>query len=280
MGPPAGLPRPSSRTAIDAVEAAVSTIRERTEERPRAAVVTGSGLASVVDDLDVSLELGYAGLPGFPEPSVPGHAGRLLVGHLDGTTIVAFVGRFHRYEGHAEHVPALLPLVARGLGAEVFVTTAAAGSLEPGVEPGTVVVVRDHLNLQGADPLRGWRSADGAPAFADLSRVYDAALSDAALSVAADRGTPARPGVYAAVAGPSFETPAEAANLRAAGATVVGMSVVPETVPAHASGLRVAGLVCVTNTVGASVDHADVVAVSSRTGRAIGAIVAGTLSRI
>jgi purine-nucleoside phosphorylase len=120
---------------------------------------------------------------------------------------------------------------------------------------------------------------DGAPAFVDLSRVYDATTAEAALEAAERHGTTARSGVYAAVTGPSYETPAEAAFLRASGATVVGMSVVPETVPAHALGLRVAALVCVTNAVGASVDHADVVAVSSSTGRAIGEVVGDVLRR-
>ncbi|MEX2275385.1 MAG: purine-nucleoside phosphorylase [Actinomycetota bacterium] len=258
----------------------VRTIRLVSDHTPRVAVVAGSGLSSALEGMQERARFAYADLPGLPDPTVPGHAGHLVLGEIAGVPAVAFLGRFHLYEGHPVSVPALLPRVAYALGARTLVVTAAVGAIADDLAPGTVVVIRDHLNFLGENPLRGWRMSDGSPAFVELSRVYDARIAALAQAAGAALGTRATYGVYAALPGPTYETPAETAFLRTAGADVVGMSVVPETVPAHALGMQVLGLACVTNTVGAAVDHADVVRVSRETGREIGTILAQVLPQL
>jgi len=210
------VPAPGDTLAEDAA----SSIRARTGFVPAVAVVLGSGLgASLAIDEEVSLA--YRDIAGFPEPTVPGHGGRLALGTVAGARIAAFHGRFHRYEGHSFPVCALPVRVARGLGAGTLVLTAAVGSLDPSLAPGDVVVARDHVNLMGGNPLEGWRFPDGTPAFVDLSEVYDRQMAELAGSKAETLGIRVHPGVYVSVRGPSYETPAEAEFLRRAGGTVV-----------------------------------------------------------
>lgn len=243
---------------------AAALVRQRAPGvSPAVAVILGSGLGPAVDGLEVAAELPYQDLPGFPPPSVPGHAGRLVLGTLGGVPVAAFLGRVHHYEGHPMSVVTLPARLAAALGAETLVATAAVGGLDPALEQGSLVVGSDHLNFLGENPLRGWKDAEGRPPFVDLSRAYDAGLADLALSCAEDMGLPARPGVYAAMPGPTYETPAEIEFLRTAGATVVGMSVVPEALVAAALGLRFVGLFCVTNVIGAKVDHREVTEVAA-----------------
>jgi len=266
------VPAPGDTLAEDAA----SSIRARTGFVPAVAVVLGSGLgASLAIDEEVSLA--YRDIAGFPEPTVPGHGGRLALGTVAGARIAAFHGRFHRYEGHSFPVCALPVRVARGLGAGTLVLTAAVGSLDPSLAPGDVVVARDHVNLMGGNPLEGWRFPDGTPAFVDLSEVYDRQMAELAGSKAETLGIRVHPGVYVSVRGPSYETPAEAEFLRRAGGTVVGMSVVPEAVPARALGMRVVGLFAVTNAVGTHTSHEDVVRASSAAAGAVAELLEAVL---
>jgi purine-nucleoside phosphorylase len=188
--------------------------------------------------------------------------------------VAFFQGRIHFYESHPMPVASLTTRVAFGLGAGTMVLSAAVGGLDPSIPGGSIVVVRDHINLMGTNPLAGWRYPDGSPAFVDMSGVYDRELSDAALRVLGDGGTGAADGVYAAMAGPSYETPAETEMLRRVGATVVGMSTIPEAVVARALGMRVLGLSFVTNAAGGSVSHEEVLLASKTAAEAIGRIVA------
>ena len=247
---------------------------------PVAGIVVGSGLAAALDSLVVAEDIGYDELPGFPVPSVPGHDGRLRLGEIAGVPVAAFLGRFHYYEGHSMSIASLPVRVARLLGAGTMVLTAAVGGLSPELGAGTVVVGSDHLNMMGASPLRGWRNPDGSPPFVDLSAAYDRRLREVALERAEALGVPATEGVYAAMVGPSYETPAETAFLRREGATVVGMSVVPESVPARALGMRVLGLFAVTNEVGQPVEHADVVRLSNEAAVSIGKLLSEVLPRV
>jgi inosine/guanosine/xanthosine phosphorylase family protein len=226
--------------------------------------------------MEVETEGSFAELPGFPPPSVPGHAGRIRMGTLAGVPVVAFVGRVHRYEGHPMDVVTLPARVAAALGARVLVATAAVGGLDPGLGPGTLVVGEDHLNFLGENPLRGWRGAGGAPPFVNPGDAYDPDLAKSALAAAAEVGLPAARGVYAATSGPTYETAAEVAHLRSAGATVVGMSIVPEVCAAAALGLRFVGLYCVTNTAGPGTSHVEVEQVAGAFARRM----AGVLERI
>jgi purine-nucleoside phosphorylase len=285
------LPSPGD----DVVERVVDAIGERTAERPVASLVLGSGLGNVLDvareegHSSPGVEIPYADLPAFPRPSVLGHAGRLWIGEIGGVAFAVFQGRVHYYEGHPMTLASITARVAAGLGARSIVLTTATGGVDRRLESGSLVVVRDHLNLMGENPLRGWRMPDGSPPFVDLSSVYDRRLSDAALEAATlvadaarSSGEPAIPvaeGVYAALSGPTYETPAETELLRQSGATVVGMSMVPEAVVSHALGLRVLGLSFVTNAAGEAVSHEQVLTASDRAAASIGRTLAAILDR-
>lgn len=242
----------------DLAERAARRVREATSLKPRTAIVLGSGLGGAVEGMVVEADIPYTDLPGFPPPSVPGHAGRLRVGTLAGVAVTAFLGRIHFYEGHPMELVTLPARLAATLGAGSLVATAAVGGLDPSLEPGTLVVGQDHLNFLGQNPLRGWRGPAGAPTFVNPAEAYDLDLADAATKAAREAGLAVVPGVYAASSGPTYETPAEIAYLRASGATVVGMSVVPEVSAAAALGLRFLGLYCVTNTAGPGTSHVEV----------------------
>jgi purine-nucleoside phosphorylase len=254
-----GRPGPGDGLA----EEAAAKIRSTDDVVPRAAIVMGSGLGNAADEIDTRAEIPYADLPGFPAPSVPGHAGRLVLGELGSVPVAAFLGRVHFYEGHGMDLVTLPTRLAAELGAEAMIVTASVGGLDASLEQGSLVVGRDHLNFLGESPLRGWRDAEGRPTFVDMTRVYDEELSDAAVSAAEEIGLPVSRGVYAANPGPAYETPAEVAYLRDAGASVVGMSVVPEAMAAAALGLRFAGLFCVTNVLGEAVSHTEVTDVAT-----------------
>jgi purine-nucleoside phosphorylase len=271
------LPSPGDGVAEQIVEA----IRERTDLQPVAGVVLGSGLGDAIAAAweragsGDPFEIPYAELPGFPPPTVPGHAGTLWLGTIAGRPIAIFRGRIHFYEGHAMALASITARISHGLGARTMVLSAAVGGLDPSLPAASMVVVRDHLNLMGTNPLAGWRYPDGSPAFVDVSDVYDAALSEAALAILRDHGTDVAEGVYAAMAGPAYETPAETEMLRRMGATVVGMSTVPEAVAARALGMRVLGLSFVTNAAGGAVSHEEVLLASKTAAEAIGLVVAG-----
>jgi purine-nucleoside phosphorylase len=272
-----GVPAPADHVAA----AAAGVIRERWVRRPTAAIVLGSGLGAALGEaLRVEIEIPYDQLPGFPAAAVPGHAGALLLGTLAGEPVAAFSGRFHLYEGHGVEVPALLPRVAHALGADTMILTAAVGGLVAGIPTGTVVLVRDHLNMMGAVPLAGWRFADGMPAFINTGAVYDPALRALTAERAASLRIPLVEGVYAAMRGPAFETPAEVDMLARLGATVVGMSMVPEALPAHALGLRVLGICSLTNAHGDHVTHEEVLRVSATTAAAIGRLLVDLFPRL
>ncbi|MFN2544824.1 MAG: purine-nucleoside phosphorylase [Actinomycetota bacterium] len=241
-------------------EEAVALIRERTDVAPTFAVILGSGLSGAASCMDIDVELSFEGIPGFPPPTSPGHPGRFLAGSIDGIPAAMFAGRIHYYEGHPLALCSLPVRLSASLLAHTLVVTASVGGLDPALETGTIVVASDHLNLLGDNPVRGWHRPDGTPAFVDLGEVYDRDLADRAEKAARDLGLEVSRGVYAAVPGPSYETPAEIELLRRAGGSVVGMSVVPETVPARALGMRVLGLFVVTNALGGpELSHTDVV---------------------
>jgi purine-nucleoside phosphorylase len=211
---------------------------------------------------------------------VPGHAGKLVLGRIAGVPVAAFSGRVHFYEGHGMDVPALLPRLAHELGATTMIVTSAVGGVEPGLAAGTVAVLTDHLNMMGTAPLRRWRFPDGMPAFIPMVDAYDAGFASLALARAEALGIVAAPGVYAAMSGPAYETSAELALIAGAGATVVGMSVVPEVLPARALAMRVLGLSMVTNAFGEPVSHDEVVRVSNETAKGVGRLLVDLLPRI
>ena len=280
------LPSPGDGVSERIAEA----IRERSPLEPVVGVVLGSGLSGAVETvraaaLGEQAELSYADLPGFPTTTVMGHAGQLWLGTVGDRGVAIFQGRIHLYEGHGMALASITSRVAAELGARAMVLTAATGSVDPDVEAGTLVVLRDHLNLMGQNVLTGWRYPDGSPAFVDVSRVYDPELADLALASGrahlggTDRAGRIREGVYAALPGPSYETPAETRMLRQLGATVVGMSTVPEAVAARALGMRVLGLAFATNAAGVEVSHEEVLAGSKAAAGTIGRVILDLVER-
>lgn len=268
-------------------ERIVEAIRERTALEPVAGVVLGSGLSDAVQAVRSAshdgVEISYGDLPGFPPPTVVGHAGRLWIGQVGERALAVFQGRIHFYEGHGMAMASITSRLSAELGARAMVLTAATGALDPSIGVGTLVVLRDHLNLMGVNPLSGWRYPDGSPAFVDVSQVYDPGLADLALASARSHtdgtGEAVTDGVYAALPGPSYETPAETRMIAGLGASVVGMSTVPEAVVARALGMRVVGLAFATNAAGVEVSHEEVLAASTAAAGTIGQVVLDLLER-
>jgi purine-nucleoside phosphorylase len=267
------MPSPPDRLA----EEAAGVVRERSTLVPDVAVILGSGLGGVADGMTDAETFAFGDLPGFPEPTVPGHAGRLALGELDGHAVAAFRGRVHYYEGNDLARCALPVRLARLLGARSLVVTAAAGGIERSLVPGSIVVGTDQINEMGASVLRGWRNPDGTPPFVDMSEVYDRRLAGLALESAVALGIRVEAGTYVAMPGPNYETPAEIEALRRAGGTVVGMSVVPETTAARALGMRVLGLFSVTNLAGDPATHEEVLAMADEAARATSALLRAML---
>jgi purine-nucleoside phosphorylase len=269
-------------------ERIVGAIRERTALEPVAGVVLGSGLSDAVEAVRSAssgdgVEISYVDLPGLPPPTVVGHAGRLWIGTVGERALAVFQGRIHFYEGHGMAMASITSRLSAELGARAMVLTAATGALDPSIGAGTLVVLRDHLNLMGVNPLTGWRYPDGSPAFVDVSQVYDPELAELALASAsthADGSGPAvAEGVYAALPGPSYETPAETRMIARLGASVVGMSTVPEAVVARALKMRVVGLAFATNAAGVEVSHEEVLAASKAAAGTIGQVVLDLMER-
>ena len=229
---------------MSAVEAA-AVLTEHV--RPRVGIVLGSGLGAVADAVEDPIAVGYEDLPGFPRPSVQGHAGRAVLGHLGGVPVCVLMGRAHFYEG-GDPVERITPVRAlRASGAEVLVLTNAAGSLRADVGRGRLMAISDHINLTGFNPLMGPNDEAIGPRFPSLRDAYDPALRADLHAAASDLGIDLGEGVYLAVSGPSFETPAEIRAFRTLGADAVGMSTVHETILARHAGLRVAAVSAISN---------------------------------
>lgn len=227
---------------------ATSTILSRSRIKPEVGLILGSGLGKIADQIEPVLVMRYSEIPGFPGANVPGHKGEMVLGTLEGLGVVAMKGRPHLYEGYGPSEVGFVVHVLHGLGAHVLAITNAAGGLKPGMKKGTLMVLEDHINfpgLAGMNPLVG--IGGGAERFVGMADAYDPELRRLALSEGRSLSLRVDSGVYAMVAGPSYETPAEARLLRALGADAVGMSTVPEVVVARSLGVRVLGISCITN---------------------------------
>lgn len=229
------------------VEETAAVIRGRFAARPDAAIILGTGLGQLAHEIDAVASIDYAELPGFPVPTVETHAGRLLCGTLAGKTVVAMSGRFHRYEGYTLQQVTFPVRVLRALGAETLIVSNACGGMNPLWAAGDLMLIADHINLLGDNPLIGPNDDELGPRFPDMSTAYDPALRELARAVALAQRLELREGVYAAVTGPNLETRAEYRFLRTLGADVVGMSTVPEVIVAVHAGMRVLGLSIVTD---------------------------------
>jgi purine-nucleoside phosphorylase len=259
---------PTPETVYERAQHAARTVRARVGEDPRVALVLGSGLGALADDLEDSTAIPYEEVPGFARPTVEGHAGRLVLGRIGPTPVAAMQGRFHYYEGYTLEETTFPVRVLSLLGAQSIVLTNAAGGINNALRQGSLMLISDHLNLMGASPLRGPNDARFGPRFPDMSEVYDRAYQEVAVQEAHAMKVELRRGVYAALPGPNYETPAEIRMLRALGADAVGMSTVPEAVVARHAGLRVLGISCITNMASGvldqPIDHGEVIETGQR----------------
>lgn len=233
---------------FERIQQAVSFIQQRgPKSPPRVGIILGSGLGSFADDFQDRVAIPYADIPNFPSSSVPGHAGRLVLGTLGGEPVVAMQGRVHFYEGYEPWQVAFPARVLCRLGIKTLVVTNAAGTINTAFKPGNLMAISDHLNLAGWNALRGHNDDRLGPRFPDMSTAYHPALLELLMGIAKKQGVDLERGVYAILSGPSYETPAEIRALRVLGADAVGMSTVPEVVAASHMGVRVAGISCITN---------------------------------
>lgn len=265
------------------IQTAATVIRARIGDRePRVGMILGSGLGDYADRLEDPALIGYGEIPEFPHSTVSGHVGRLVIGERAGVSCAVMQGRVHCYEGHSAADVAFPTRVLVGLGCDTLIITNAAGGLRH--PPGTLMLIRDHLNLLGDNPLRGEHDDKVGARFPDMTRAYDSGLGDLARAAAAEIGLELGEGVYAALPGPSYETPAEIAMLQTLGADAVGMSTVPEVIVANQMGARILGISCITNAAasatGEALSHDEVKETAARVRDSFTALLDGVLGRL
>ena len=264
-------------------ETAAKFLRKKTKLRPKIALVLGSGLGAFADEFEQATRIPYSNIPHFPRSTAIGHAGQLVIGAMEGVEVAGMQGRVHLYEGYSAQEVAFPIRVFARMGVKAVILTNAAGGIRKEFTQGRLVVISDHINLQGVSPLSGPNEESFGPRFPDMSVAYDRKFRELALAEGRLLNVNMDEGVYAAVAGPSYETPAEVRYLRSIGADLVGMSTVPEVIAARHSGLRVLGISCVTNAAAGvldqPLDHKDVLETTERVkGEFIGllrAVIAG-----
>jgi purine-nucleoside phosphorylase len=268
---------------LQQLEETGSFLAGQTEIKPKIGLILGSGLGELADQLEKSVAVDYGSIPHFPVSTVEGHAGKLVFGVLEGQPVVAMQGRFHYYEGYSMQEVTYPVRVMKALGVEVLIVTNACGGMNPSFEAGDLMIIRDHLNMTGANPLVGRNEPTLGPRFPDMSRAYTPELVRFAKKTASDLDIPVREGVYAGISGPNYMAPAELTMLRLLGGDAVGMSTVPEVIVASHAGLKVIGISCVTDmAIGEELEpltHAQVIEVANRTKprfiRLVKALVAG-----
>lgn len=232
---------------IKNLQETVDYIKGKTSQKPQIGLILGSGLGSFADQLNNSTAIPYSELPHFPRTSVAGHKGQLVLGDIDGVEVAVLQGRVHYYEGYSMNEVAYPTRTLAKLGIKTLVTTNASGGLNPDMEPGSLMLITDHINFFGDSPLRGPNIDDFGPRFPDMTEAYNKELRDMARSSAKKLGIKLYEGTYTGVTGPCYETPAEVRLIEKVGGSAVGMSTVPEVIAAHHMGLKVCGLSCVSN---------------------------------
>jgi purine-nucleoside phosphorylase len=271
-------------TEFARAERAAKNILAQTKLRPRVAVVLGSGLGGFANSLASATRIPYERISGFPRATAEGHAGRLVVGKVGDVAVAVMQGRAHLYEGYSAKEIAFPIRVFSRLGIRAAILTNAAGGIDPSYGSGALVLIRDHINLQGVSPLTGANDERFGPRFPDMSHAYSEEYRAIASAEAKRLGIELREGVYAAVLGPSYETPAEIRYLKAIGADLVGMSTVPEVVAARHMGMRVLAISCVTNLAAGiehrAIDHNEVLAVGERVQSQLAALLGAVIPRI
>src|SRR5687768_6690156 len=260
--------RTASTSLYERAEHATRIIRARTNVEPRIAVVLGSGLGGFADDFEEAVSIPYEDIPGFMRSTAQGHAGQLVVGKVDTVPLLAMKGRIHYYEGYSLEEVTFPMRTFNLLGIKTVILTNAAGGINVQLQQGALMVLSDHLNLMGANPLRGPNDERFGPRFPDMSTVYSPDLQELVVEEAKAIGVEVRRGIYGGLSGPSYETPAEIHLLRTLGVDAVGMSTVPEAIVARHMDMEVLGISCITNmAAGISdepIDHAEVMATGDR----------------
>jgi purine-nucleoside phosphorylase len=241
--------------AFAQADAAARYVLKKTKLRPKIALVLGSGLGAFADEFAAATRIPYAKIPKFPTSTAIGHAGQLVLGIVEGIEVVGMQGRVHLYEGYSVQDVAFPVRVFARMGVKAVILTNAAGGIKKEFTQGRLVVISDHINLQGANPLMGANEEKFGARFPDMSAAYDKTFRELTLAEGRRLGIELGEGVYAALAGPSYETPAEIRYLRTIGADLVGMSTVPEVIVARHAGLRVLGISCVTNAAAGILDQ-------------------------
>lgn len=250
------------------ITAAAEYILEKISHKPTIGLVLGSGLGDFADTLEDAVRIPYGDIPHFPVSTAPGHAGTLVIGRKCGHTVVAMQGRIHYYEGHSMQTITMPIRVMAAIGVKDLVLTNAAGGANPSYACGTLMLIKDHINFSGANPLIGPNLDAFGPRFPDVTYLYDPALRAAVKEKAKATGIHLEEGVYMMFTGPNYETPAEVRMAQILGADAVGMSTVPEALVAGHCGMRIVGISCVTNPAAgvtdAKLDHAEVVEIANR----------------
>ncbi|HRY97495.1 MAG TPA: purine-nucleoside phosphorylase [Bacteroidales bacterium] len=232
---------------LNRISECLEHIRRKTSMTPRIGVILGTGLGDFVQEIVAEQSIHYAELPHFPVSTVAGHQGRLIFGHINQQPVVAMQGRFHFYEGYSMADVTFPIRVMKALGVEILILSNASGGVNPGFSVGDLMIITDHINLMGTNPLLGPNDERLGPRFPDMSEAYDHDLVRLALGVAQEQGQEVRTGVYAAVTGPVYETPSEYRFIRVIGADAVGMSTVPETIVARHMGIKVFAISVITD---------------------------------
>jgi len=236
-------------------DAAANFLFKKTKLRPKIALVLGSGLGAFADEFTKAGRIPYAKIPHFPRSTAIGHAGQLVIGEVDGIAVAGMQGRVHLYEGYSAKDVAFPIRVFARMGVEAVILANAAGGIKREFTQGRLVIITDHINLQGVNPLSGPNDENFGPRFPDMSAAYDKTFRELTLAEGRRLGISLGEGVYAALAGPNYETPAEIRYLRTIGADLVGMSTVPEVIAARHGGIRVLGISCVTNAAAGILDQ-------------------------
>ncbi|MFD1738790.1 purine-nucleoside phosphorylase [Bacillus salitolerans] len=248
---------------------AVSYIEGKVNVKPEFGLILGSGLGELANEIEDAVKIDYSHIPNFPVSTVEGHAGMLVIGTLQGKTVVAMQGRFHFYEGYSMQEVTFPVRVMKGLGVHSIVVTNACGGMNKNFEPGDLMIIEDHLNMTGNNPLIGPNESEFGPRFPDMSRAYTPSYIQTVKEVAARLNIKVQQGVYAGITGPTYMTPAELIMLRNLGADTIGMSTVPEVIVASHMGLKVLGISCITDmAIGEELEpltHEQVVEVANRT---------------
>jgi len=269
---------------IESINQSVEFVESKIDFKPDIALILGSGLGVLAEEISDKKVLKYEDIPNFPVSTVEGHAGQFVFGNLEGKKVVAMQGRFHYYEGYSMQEIALPIRVMYKMGAKNLIVTNAAGGINRNFKPGNFMIIQDHINLMGDNPLKGENIEEFGPRFPDMSEVYNKELRELAEKTALENKINTVKGVYCALSGPNYETPAEIRYLRSSGGDAIGMSTVPETITANHMGMEILGISCITNMAAGvlpkPLDHKEVMEIAEKVKPKFSKLIRGILKEM